>query len=429
MASGSGGERRRFRNDDVTVESKAVGMNRRSLGIVAVLALVVASLVVGVVQAVGAGETIRWSDVPWALQPVFFAIAGGAIMWRRPGNIVGRLLLLPALAWTLDPFVTWKLQTVDPLTVHLTPTVYLALLIDTFSWLVLVFPVFHLLLVFPTGRLLSRNWRWAVILEVAMIGLLVVLGLASERIGPIPENGRGDWTVEVPFGFVSDAVFESPWFGIGWPLGLVSLSLAGVTALGVRYRRAAAVERHQIKWLLAAAGLFASVYVAAGALEETPNLVIDSLLGLALGLIPMAVMVAVLRYRLFEIDRLISRTLTYALAAGFVAAVYAGTVVGLTAILPVAGSDLAVAGSTLVAFAAFRPARRAAQAWIDRRFDRTHYDAARMVDEMADRLRHGLDLAGVTSALTGFANESLQPSHVSVWLRQSGDHRGQTIRR
>jgi hypothetical protein len=193
-----------------------------------------------------------------------------------------------------------------------------------------------------------------------------------------------------------------------------------VAAVGVRYRRADTVERHQIKWLLAAAGLFASVYVASGALGETANAALEAVLGLALAAIPLAVMVAILRYRLFEIDRLISRTLTYALAAGMVAAVYAITVIGLTAVLPVGGSDLAVAGSTLAAFAAFRPVRRAAQGWIDRRFDRTRYDAARMVDDMANRLRHRLDLPTVTAALTGFAHESLQPSHVTVWLRHPG---------
>ncbi len=284
-------------------------------------------------------------------------------MWKRPGNIVGRLLLLPALSWVLDPLVTWKLTSVDPATVRLDPGLYLAILVDNLSWLLLVFPIFHLLLVFPTGRLLGRTWRWAVALEVAMIGLLVGLGLGSEVIGPISENSRGDWTVEVPFGFVAADLFESTWFTIGWLIGLVTLSLAGLAAVGVRYRRAGSVERHQIKWLLAAAWLFASVYVASGALGETAGAGLEALLGLALGAIPLAVMVAVLRYRLFEIDHLISRTLTHALAAGLVAMVYAGTVVGLTAVLPVGGSDLAVAGSTLAAFAAFRPVRRSAQAW------------------------------------------------------------------
>lgn len=394
-------------------------MNRRSLGIAVVVVLIATSAVFGLVLQAGR-QPLRWADVPWALQPLVFGVAGAAIMWKRPGNVVGRLLLLPALSWVLDPVAAWKLNSVDPETVQLEPDLYLAILTDNLTWLVLVFPVFHLLLVFPTGRLLSRNWRWPVALEVAMIALLVGLFLGSEVIGPIPENGRGDWTVAVPWGFISADLFESTWFAIGWPIGLVTLSVAGVAALGVRYRRAGAVERRQVKWLLAAAGLFASVYVASGALGETANAGLDALLGLALGAIPLAVMVAVLRYRLFEIDRLISRTLTYALSAGLVAAVYAITVIGLTAILPVRGSDLAVAGSTLAAFAAFRPVRQAAQAWIDRYFDRTHYDANRMVDDMADRLRHRLDLPTVTSALTGFAHESLQPSHVTVWLRQPG---------
>jgi hypothetical protein len=403
-------------------------MNRRSLGLGVAVALIAASSVAGLVLEAGRAP-LRWADVPWALQPLIFGMAGAAIMWKRPGNIVGRLLLLPALSWVLDPIAGWRLSSVDPDTVRLDPGLYLALLVDNFSWLVLVFPIFHLLLVFPTGRLLSRNWRWPVALEVAMIGLLVSLGLGSERVGPIPENGRGDWTVGVPWGFVSADLFESTWFSIGWPIGLVTLTLAGVAAVGVRYRRAGEVERHQIKWLLAAAGLFASAYVASGAFSASANAGLEALLGAALAAIPLAVMVAVLRYRLFEIDRLISRTLTYGLAAGLVALVYAVTVVGLTAVLPVGGSDLAVAGSTLAAFAAFRPVRQATQAWIDRRFDRTHYDAARMVDEMADRLRHRLDLPAVTSALSGFADRSLQPSHVSIWLRQPGGTSDQTMRR
>jgi hypothetical protein len=403
-------------------------MNRRSVGLGVAVALIAASSVAGLVLEAGRAP-LRWADVPWALQPLIFGVAGAAIMWKRPGNIVGKLLLVPALSWVLDPLVGWRLSSVDPEAVQLDSGLYLVLLVDNFSWLVLVFPIFHLLLVFPTGRLLSRNWKWPVALELAMIGLLVGLGLGSETIGPIPENGRGEWTVAVPWGFVSADLFESKWFSIGWPIGLVSLSVAGVVAVGVRYRRAGGVERHQIKWLLAAAGLFASVYVASGALGESANAVLEALLGLSLAAIPLAVMVAVLRYRLFEIDRLISRTLTYGLAVGLVAAVYTITVVGLTAVLPVGGSDLAVAGSTLAAFAAFRPARQAAQGWIDRRFDRTHYDAARMVDEMADRLRNRLDLPTVTSALSGFADRSLQPSQVSIWLRQPGGTSDQTIRR
>lgn len=173
-------------------------------------------------------EAFRWVDLlslPWVLQPLVFGVAGVVIMWKRPGNAVGRLLLLPALSWVLDPLVGLKLARVDPDTVRFDPGLYLAILADNLTWLALVFPVFHLLLVYPTGHLLSRKWGWLVAIEVGMIGLLVGLTLGSEIIGPIAENGRGDWTVEVPFGFVSASVFEAAWFGIGWPLGLATLAV------------------------------------------------------------------------------------------------------------------------------------------------------------------------------------------------------------
>ncbi len=360
-----------------------------------------------------------WS-LPWALLPLAFAVAGAGILWERPENLIGRLLLLPAFASLTDTPVNLRLESVNPIRDRLDPALFVTLLIDNISWLFLIFPIFHLLLVFPTGRLLSRWWRLVVGLELAMIGLLTGLGAFATRVGPLADDGStvGPWTMANPIGFVDPAIFGSRWFSIGWPSGLVVLVVVTVAAIAIRYRRSGEIERHQIKWLFAAAGMFGLVYVGLFALgAEGDSGWSSGVLGLSLDLIPVAVLVAILRYRLFDIDRLISRTVGYALVAALAAAIYAGSVLAVSALLPEGANDLAVAAATLAAFAVIRPLRRATAGWVDRRFDRTRYDSARTVGDTAARLSSRLGLDDVVATVTDVTHQALHPEMATVWIR------------
>ncbi len=397
-------------------------MDRRKLLIgAAVAAVLLGSLwTVAIGASRGELDAIDLWSLPWALLPLVFAAAGARILWERPRNPIGRLLLLPAFSMVTDTPVNVRLESIDPIRDQLDPALFLTLMMDNISWLFLIFPIFHLLLVFPTGRLLSPRWRPAVALELVMIGTLTGLFVAAERVGPLSDDGSivGPWTMSNPIGFVDPAIFESRWFSIGWPSGLVVLVVVTVAAIAIRYRRSGEIERHQIKWLFAAAGMFGLVYIGLFGLDADGETGWSAaVLGLSIDLIPVAVLVALLRYRLFDIDRLISRTVGYALVAALVAAIYTGSVLGVSALLPQGANDLAVAASTLAAFAVIRPLRRATAGWVDRRFDRTRYDSARTVGETAARLSSRLGLDDVVATVTDVTEQALHPESASVWIR------------
>ena len=216
---------------------------------------------------------------------------------------------------------------------------------------------------------------------------------------------------------------------------LASLVL-GVAAVITRYRRGDRIVRLQIRWFVTAVALLplsgvailieVALRSAGGAGADAPNALITVLVSYAVVLaLPIAIGIAVTRYRLYEIDRLISRTIGWALVTGVLVAVFAGTVVGLQAILDrvTQGETLAVAASTLVAFALFQPVRRRVQAAVDHRFDRARYDGDRTAAAFAERLREQVDLAGLEADIAGVVDGALRPTTVGVWIRRPG-HRG-----
>jgi hypothetical protein len=190
------------------------------------------------------------------------------------------------------------------------------------------------------------------------------------------------------------------------------LSLVG------RFRHAKGTQRQQLRWLAyaaaLAAGLLLVALVAAFVLVNEDLVLIALALGLAL--LPLATGAAILRYRLYDIDRIISRTLAYGLLTVLLALGYAGLVLGLGRLLP-QGSSLAVAAATLAVAALFQPARRRVQALVDRRFHRHRYDAARTIATFSTRLRHQLDLDSLTAELLAVVDQTIQPTQTSLWLR------------
>jgi hypothetical protein len=204
---------------------------------------------------------------------------------------------------------------------------------------------------------------------------------------------------------------------IGGAVVLVAL-VVGAGSLVGRFRRARGVERQQLRWLALAAGLAAVALLAAVAtlMGDLGSNLLDAALGVCAALLPLATGAAILRYRLYDIDRIISRTLAYGLLTVLLGGAYAGVVLGLGRLLP-QDSSLVVAAATLAVAGAFQPARRRIQQVVDRRFNRRRYDAARTIAAFSARLREEVDLDTLTGELLAVVEETMQPTQASLWLR------------
>ena len=280
-------------------------------------------------------------------------------------------------------------------------------------------------LLFPSGQLRSRRWT----LVLAAAGLAVILSSFAFAVSPGRLSGAAA-IVDNPFAIeaLSSAVF--PFAGVGFLL-LAGVVIAAFASLALRFRDARGVERQQLKWFAYAGAVLAFAvvlnafaqlkYVAdATLIQNGQPKPVQYLLILAMCLLPVSVGVAVLRYRLYEIDLLINRTLVYGATSAAIAATFFLGIVALQALLRplTAGSELAIAASTLVSFALFQPVRRRVQDAVDRRFDRSRYDAARTLDLFADRLRDEVDLDALRGDLLRVVRQTMSPGHVSLWLRE-----------
>jgi hypothetical protein len=267
-----------------------------------------------------------------------------------------------------------------------------------------------ILLLTPTGSLPSPRWRWWAIVTAA-VPIVFLLGVP---LGAGPLDG--------PDQSVTSPRAASDLAGLVLVLVLVLTQLAvlvDVASLVVRFRRARGSERQQLRWVAFAAGLLAVavVVVVVGALTGHPAL-IEWTFGLFVALLPVAIGAAVLRYRLYDLDRIISRTLAYGLLTVLLGGGYAGVVLGLGQVLG-RNSSLAVAVATLAVAAAFQPVRRRVQELVDRRFNRHRYDAAQTIQWFSARLRQQVDLDTLAAELLGVVEQTMQPTRVSLWLRPS----------
>jgi hypothetical protein len=283
-------------------------------------------------------------------------------------------------------------------------------------------PVTALLLVslplrFPTGIPLSRRWS-AVERTAHLVAGLAALAIAL-RPGPLDEHT----VISNPLGVAALDGVSGAFVEQGFA-AMAALGLASLASVVLRYRRAGALERQQLKWFLSAVALLLVFVVTSVVAEQVLGAELGTpgqLLGmLALVAVPGSAAIAVLRYRLFEIDRLISRTLSYAVVTAILVGVYAAGVVGLGGIISpmTRDSDLAVAAATLLVAALFSPVRRKVQRAVDRRFDRDRYDAQQTVDAFSSRLRDGVDLDGLQDELAEVVGRTVQPLSVSLWLRE-----------
>jgi hypothetical protein len=341
-----------------------------------------------------------------------FVLVGALLSARVPGNVVGPLLLTSgvtvATTITLSSVAVFALDRGDV-------PVWLVAIAGLVSGIGILVPFLFVLigipLVFPDGHLLSARWRWVLVLSVAAL----VSAAVSQIFGPDP-IGRSE--LANPF-YVPALTGVTEILGRVVPVFAVLAMGAAALAMIARYRRGDTVERQQLKWLIAGPSVAAIAFSTA--LIVPSPVVSDVAFYIALiGLLamPLAIGAAILRYRLYDIDRIISRSIAWALISSSLIASFALLVVGLQAALVnvTQGDVLAVAASTLVAFALFQPVRRTVQGAVDRRFDRARYDAHRTADSFADRLRNEVDLDTLAAELEGTASTAVRPTSASLWL-------------
>ena len=346
------------------------------------------------------------------LVTVSAAAVGAVLASRRPRHPVGWLLLGVGLALNVsllvESYVKYGLLARPgslPGARYLAGFAYSTVLI----WLSCAGFV---LLLTPTGSLPSPRWRWWA--RVAAVAPVVVVLGSVVQPDPLAPDYRGN-PLAVP---ALARVLVVPAVA-GVVVVLVSL-LVGAGSLVVRFRRARGVERQQLRWLAYAAALAAGlllVALVAGFVLAKDEVVLASL-ALGVALLPLATGAAILRYRLYDLDRIISRTLAYGLLTVLLGGGYAGVVLGLGQLLG-RDSSLVVAVATLAVAAAFQPARRRVQQAVDRRFNRRRYDAARTIAAFSARLREQVDLDTLTAELLGVVELTMQPTSASLWLRPS----------
>ncbi|MDQ3770780.1 MAG: hypothetical protein M3343_01660 [Actinomycetota bacterium] len=400
-------------------------MTKQTAGVLAWLALGCVVLSVGAAEAF---SVAKGSGVdPFAIASLSFPVVGALIASRQPRNALGWVMLGVGVGWgfgsLLGIYSRYGL-TIRPGSL---PRPDIALALSEPGWIpVIGLTGTFLILLFPNGRLPSPRWRpWAwfsaIVLVLSFIAILIQPGSFTESGYPNVRNPLG---VEALRPFSGLALLT---------IALIPISIVGC-AVGLirRFRRSRGQERLQLKWFAAAGSVVAAVYLVLMALSlpfnvtgrEPPSWVeVASNIGIyAFVLIPLATAVAILRYRLYDIDLIIKRTLVYTALTATLTVAYLLAVTGLQRVLhPFTGqSELAVAGATLAVAAIFRPARVRIQAFIDRRFYRRKYDATHTLETFSARLRDEIDLDVLTRELVVLVGTVMQPAHVSVWLRKHG---------
>jgi hypothetical protein len=335
---------------------------------------------------------------------------GAILAIRRPGNPIGWLLLVSGVSIIFSTFGPEYVARTTILGTDLPGHRIVDLLSPLGLSLGFVLLPIWVPLLFPDGHLPSPRWRpiaWAAAVTVATN--LVALGSTFERgaYGSILPN---------PIKLEPDlAAIASTWVDVSNVL-FIGFIAAAMGSLVVRFRRSRRVEREQIKWFLAAILVVAMALVAMAATQQ--GWAYFAFLG-AISLIPVAIGIAVLRYRLYEIDRIISRTIGWAVVTGLLVGSFVLLVLGLQAVLAplTGGSTLAVAGSTLVVAALFAPVRSRVQRAVDRRFDRSRYDGERLLADFGERLRDEVDLVTISRDARATVDAAVRPATVELWLR------------
>lgn len=358
--------------------------------------------------------------VPTAL--LAFPVVGGIVAARRPDNTIGWILLAAGVAWSwiffVEAYAAFGLIERPgsvPAPLHVGAT-SLALWVPGVG-----LPATLLLQLFPDGRALSIRWRrYAWFTGGVLLVVFLQIAVEESPVASIPGT-------ENPYALDVLQPLIRPLAGVTllFPVCLIG----SVACLVLRHRRSGPQVRQQVKWL-AYAGAVAAMSLASATLATyategpggrvpLPVTILQDMVLVGVALIPIAVGVAVLRYRLYDIDRIISRTLSYVLITAVLGAIFVGVVLVPTTLVGIGGAspDWLVAVATLVVAALFRPVRRRVQGAIDRRFNRARYDAAHTMEAFASRLRDEVDIDTLGTELSSVVRSTMQPTHVTLWIK------------
>ena len=381
------------------------------------LALTGAASIVGtvvfLVVSTANGRTLSPGEVPWVAFPLLWWAVGATIVIRAGGHSVGRLLtVVGALAGGLVGGLGFLLRP------DLPAAPWATLLVAGAYGPLFIALILGSMVVFPDGRLATARWRRPVLVPVVLvtIGTLATV-LKAGPFGPgLPDNPIG--IAALPSGLLGVLYVLTP-------SGIASLGLVGAASVISRFRRGDTTVRAQLKWLLASVLPVVVItpvsYIAP--VDPSSWSVAGVLSAFALLLVPLAIGVAITRYHLYEIDRIISRALAWAVLTALVLGIYATGILVLQSMLGAVtqGQTLAVAASTLLAAALVQPLRVRLQRGMDRRFDRARYDGDRVVDAFNERLRGQFDLDTLSTEVRRVAGETVRPTSTALWLKNVPD--------
>ena len=346
---------------------------------------------------------------PEVLVIAVYAVVGVIVARRQPGNPIGWILLAFITLFLFSSDAGWYAVLYYHHGYHLPLAPLGVILLPLWAPALMLFPL--VILLFPDGKVARRRWGWVLRLY-AVPGLIVIVAF---EVPVITAVARHDVHID-SFGDLTNKSHTAAGVGAAEIVGLlVILAIWGsfIVHQVLNWRRASGDRRQQLKWLAAGAATTIVILAASFAIPDTS--VSGQVLGLGLAALPVGIGIGILRYRLYDIDRLVSRTLAYAIVTGLLIGLYAGLVLLATSVLSFS-SSIAVALSTLIAAALFNPLRRRVQHGVDRRFNRTRYDAERTADDFAGRLKDAVDLDAVCADLGQVVHRSLEPAHVSLWI-------------
>lgn len=347
--------------------------------------------------------------------PAVFSVLAALIIARQPANRVGWLMMIVALAINSPVGILLERLSAPPAT--MTAGLWLLLWLDGWSWIPFIFPIFLIPLYFPTGQPPSPRWRWIAWLALGMWAFLMTAGAFSREIGPLD----ADWTLPNPIGLIPDSFWEGP-FIIAWGIGLLTTVIASVVSLFVRYRRADSGERQQIKWLLFAGAFFALIYSVALPLSDQAMtefwfslLFLLSVLG-----IPIAIAVAIFRYRLWDLEVVVNRAVIYGLLTTLLAGLFAAVI----AVITEAGKDLLGEGSraagaaisALIVAVVFQPLRTWIENGVNRRFYPEKHDLASGMVEVQPEYWAFLDQPSLVRISLKHVRRVLGTPHAAFFL-------------
>ncbi len=356
--------------------------------------------------------TIRDTAVGVAIV-LMYAGVGFIVARRQPRNPIGWLLLIFTVLYVLGAGASYYAVLRYRLGHRGLPLAQLAVVLDTVqSPSFALFP--PVILLFPDGRLTSRRWRrvlWVYAVLTAYVTAVTVAPAVAAVTGhDIRLDARGNLTNT---GQLGGWLANPPaWLIVPVFASIVVIGLSFVAHQVLSWRRAAGERRQQLKWLASGAAI-AVFSILLAALIGSPFLLVG------LVALPVGIGVGILKYRLYDIDRIISRTLAYAIITGLLIGVYAALVLLATQVLRV-HTPIAVAAATLAAAALFAPMRRRVQRVVDRRFNRARYDADQMVAAFAARLQDAVNLDSARDDLASVVTQALEPAHLSVWINERG---------